>query len=65
MNKLSLILSLCLLVMVQSCKFGNSTEVSLDSKSFDEVIQQKENLTFSFDHDLVPDSLTQDWQDIQ
>ena len=65
MNKLSLILSLCLLVMLQSCKFGSGTEVSLNSTSFDEVIQQKENLTFSFNQDLIPDSLTQEWQDLQ
>lgn len=63
MKKLSLIVSLCLLVFLQSCKFGGGTEVSLDSTSFDEIVQQKENLTFTFNQDLVPDSLLQDWQD--
>lgn len=62
MKKLSLILSLCLLFALQSCKFGGGTEVTLDSTSFDEVVQQKENLTFTFSQNLVPDSLAQDWQ---
>ncbi|MEZ4887285.1 MAG: MG2 domain-containing protein [Chitinophagales bacterium] len=62
MKKLSLVVSLCLLFALQSCKFGGGTEVTLNSKSFDEVIQQKENLTFSFNQNLVPDSISQDWQ---
>ncbi len=62
MNKLSLVVALCLLFVIQSCKFGGGTEVTLDSTSFDEIVQQKENLTFTFSQDIVPDSISQDWQ---
>ncbi|NDK54321.1 alpha-2-macroglobulin family protein [Pontibacter fetidus] len=52
-----------LLLLLGSCK-GNSDELLLESRNFEQQIAQEQNLVFTFDKALVPDSLLNQWDTI-
>ncbi|QMU29234.1 alpha-2-macroglobulin family protein [Adhaeribacter radiodurans] len=51
---------LCLLV---SCR-GNRNELRLESKNFEEQIEQEQNLVFTFDKELAPPAILQKWDTV-
>ena len=48
-------------IILFSCK--NQNQVSVVAKNFETEIDQQQNLIFTFDKDLVPDSILNIWQD--
>ncbi|MDQ4140058.1 MAG: hypothetical protein M3142_06000, partial [Bacteroidota bacterium] len=50
----------CLLV---SCR-GNRNELRLETKNFEEQIEQEQNLVFTFDKELAPPAILQKWDTI-
>ena len=54
---------LALLLLLSSCSRKN--EVRLVSKNFESEVDQQQNLIFTFDRDLIGDSLTGQWDSIR
>lgn len=52
--------ALALLVMLAACT-GSKHEVNVDHRNFDTEIDKEQNLVFSFDKTLVPDSVLNNW----
>ena len=50
------------LFFVASC--GNKNEVNVSGRNFDAEIDQQQNLQFSFNKDIYPDTLLQQWDSI-
>ena len=55
--------TLLCIVLLSSCK--NQNTVSVSSKNFEDVVAQQQNLIFTFDKDLVDDSLIDRWDSTQ
>ena len=53
------IIALTLVLLLQSC--GKGSEVKVVSRNFEEEINLQQNLTFTFSHKLVADSLLNNW----
>ncbi|MEJ8755391.1 alpha-2-macroglobulin [Pontibacter sp. H259] len=52
-----------IVALLASCK-GNSDELLLESRNFENEIAQEQNLIFKFDKAIVPDSLLNHWDTI-
>ena len=50
-------------VLTQSC--SNKNEVEVSTRNFDAEVDQQQNLAFTFNKDLHPDSLLQQWDSTQ
>jgi len=53
-------LAFAITLLFQACS-GSKNELKIVSKNFDSEVEQQQNLVFSFNKDLVPDSLLQRW----
>ena len=54
-----IILTVILQFLIFSC--GHTDQLKIDSTNFDEMIDPYQNLEFTFNRDLVPDSLVEKW----
>jgi alpha-2-macroglobulin len=62
MSRQYLIFLSLLIVFTTACV--NRNEVHLSSKNFESEVEQQQNLVFTFDRDLVPDSVIGNWDTI-
>ncbi|MGV3541163.1 MAG: alpha-2-macroglobulin family protein [Rufibacter sp.] len=57
------VLAVALLFYMAGCR-GSGNELRLDKKNFEQEVAQEQNLVFTFDKRLVPDSLLNQWDSV-